>query len=66
MLLRENGTYSIPEIIFSYSSHQGIWLSFFAFSNSCMFFSFAAMVVCFALRGAPDAEGESIFYRIDP
>lgn len=32
-------TYSIPEIIFSYSSHQGTWFSFFALSISCIFFS---------------------------
>ena len=37
-------TYSIPEIIFSYSSSQGTWLSFFAFSISCVLFCCAAML----------------------
>jgi hypothetical protein len=38
------GTYSIPEIIFSYSSHHGTWLSFFAFSISLVSFVVAAIV----------------------
>jgi hypothetical protein len=37
-------TYSIPEIIFSYSSHQGTWSSFFAFSISSVFFAVAAIL----------------------
>ena len=46
-----SGTYSIPEIIFSYSSHQGTWFSFFAFSISCMFFSWAAILSCTLVFG---------------
>jgi hypothetical protein len=38
-------TYSIPDIIFSYSSHHGTWLSFLAFSISCVFFVVAAIVM---------------------
>jgi hypothetical protein len=30
----EIDTHSMPEIIFSYSSHHGTWSSFFAFSMS--------------------------------
>lgn len=37
--------YSIPDIIFSNSSHHGTWLSCFACSISWVFFSLAAMIV---------------------
>ena len=36
--------YSMPEIIFSYSSHHGTWLRALAFSISCVFFCVAAIV----------------------
>jgi hypothetical protein len=45
MLMNTCNTYSIPEIIFSYSSHHGTWLSFLAFSTSCVFFVVAAIVI---------------------
>ena len=35
----------MPDIIFSNSSHHGTWLSFFACSISCVFFSLAAIFV---------------------
>jgi hypothetical protein len=38
-------THSIPEIIFSYSSHHGTWSSFFAFWISCVFFVVAAILI---------------------
>lgn len=42
----------MPEIIFSYSSLQGMWLSFLAFSSSCVFFVVAAIVMlCVWLLG---------------
>lgn len=36
--------YSMPEIIFSYSSHHGTWSSFFAFSISAASFIVAAIM----------------------
>jgi hypothetical protein len=45
MLMNTCNTYSIPEIIFSYSSHHGTWLSFLAFSSSWVFFVVAAIVI---------------------
>jgi hypothetical protein len=37
--------YSMPEIIFSYSSHHGTWFSFLASASSWAFFSIAAILV---------------------
>jgi hypothetical protein len=45
MLIDTCNTYSIPEIIFSYSSHHGTWLRFLAFLISCVFFDVAAIVI---------------------
>jgi hypothetical protein len=36
----------MPEIIFSYSSHQGTCLRAFALSSSWRLISFAAIVIC--------------------
>jgi hypothetical protein len=37
--------YSMPEIIFSYSSHHGTWFNFLASASSWAFFSIAAILV---------------------
>jgi hypothetical protein len=53
MLIDTCSTYSIPEIIFSYSSHHGTWLSILAFSSSCVFFDVAAIVVDDCIPSGP-------------